>query len=220
MTDREQDFEQQPGPQWRMKISREREIYAEPMLDAENIRREFGCSRSKAYEHLHAALAHFGIVPEAGKQLRIRWSLWQRYKESRIPWARAATGSPSVDTIWYAHFFESGVRRQVSTHCTDLKAAELKLRQLERDGADPAHAASQNASLSAALRLLIDRRTEEAIAGRRSHETVAFYRRKAGHLTRIFEYPTGQTFQPFLLKDLQPSPRGQLHLSPAIGSGE
>ena len=107
--------------------------------------------------------------------------------------------------IWYAHFFESGVRRQVSTHCTDLKAAELKLRQLERDGADPAHAASQNASLSAALRLLIDRRTEEAIAGRRSHETVAFYRRKAGHLTRVFEYPTGQTFQPFLLRDLQPT---------------
>ena len=79
MTDRERDFEKQFGLDWRMKISREREIYAEPMLDAENIRREFGCSRAKAYEHLHAALAHFGIVPEAGKQLRIRWSIWQRY---------------------------------------------------------------------------------------------------------------------------------------------
>jgi len=89
MTERDQDFEQQLGPHWRMKISREREIYAEPMLDAENIRREFGYSRSKAYEHLHAALAHFGTVPDPGKQLRIRWSLWQRYKDARIPWARA-----------------------------------------------------------------------------------------------------------------------------------
>jgi hypothetical protein len=96
MTDREQDLGQL-GPHWRMKISREREIYAEAMLDAENIRREFGCSRSKAYEHLHAALAHFGIVPEPGKQLRIRWSIWQRYKQSRIPWARADIGSPNVD---------------------------------------------------------------------------------------------------------------------------
>ena len=96
MTDRERDFEKQFGLDWRMRISREREIYAEPMLDAENIRREFGCSRAKAYEHLHAALAHFGIVPEAGKQLRIRWSIWQRYKQSRIPWARVDIGSPSA----------------------------------------------------------------------------------------------------------------------------
>ena len=106
--------------------------------------------------------------------------------------------------IWYAHFFHNGVRRQVSTHCTDLKAAELKLRQLERDGADPAHVAAQKASLSDALQLLIQRRTEEAAAGRRSHETVAFYKRKAGHLTRIFEHSRGDAYQPFPLKALQP----------------
>ncbi len=58
------ELEQQFGPLWRMKISRERELYAEPMLDAENIRREFGCSSSKAYEYLHAALADGGIEPE------------------------------------------------------------------------------------------------------------------------------------------------------------
>jgi len=53
--------------------------------------------------------------------------------------------------VWYAHVYESGIRRQVSTRCTDFKAAELALRHLERDLADPAHAAAQKASLSDAL---------------------------------------------------------------------
>jgi hypothetical protein len=104
--------------------------------------------------------------------------------------------------VWYAHFFENGVRRLLSTHCTDLKAANLKLREFERDGANPAHAATQKASLTDALRLLLQRRTEEAIAGRKSHETVAFYKRKAGHLTRLFEDSAEAGYQPFLLKDL------------------
>ena len=43
--------------------------------------------------------------------------------------------------VWYAHVYENSTRRQVSTRCTDLKAAELALRQLERDSADPAGAA-------------------------------------------------------------------------------
>jgi site-specific recombinase XerD len=92
---------------------------------------------------------------------------------------------------------------QVSTRCTDLKAAELALRQLERDLADPAHAAAQKASLSDALKLLLERRSEDATAGRRSHETVAFYRRKAGHLTRIFEYLDDGKYAPFLLAGLR-----------------
>lgn len=104
--------------------------------------------------------------------------------------------------VWHAHFYENGVRRFVSTHCTDLKAAELKLRQLERNGANPAHAATQRASLTDALHLLVQRRTEEATAGRKSHETVAFYKCKAGHLTRLFEHSTEGGYQPFLLKDL------------------
>src|SRR5678809_279838 len=45
--------------------------------------------------------------------------------------------------VWYAHVYENGIRRQVSTRCTDVKAAELALRQLERDLADPAHAAAK-----------------------------------------------------------------------------
>lgn len=90
-------YERQFGPDWGMRISRERDLYAEPMLDADNIRREFGCSRSKAYEYLHAALSYFNIRLEPGMQLRIRWSTWQRYKESRIPWARTHTVSPSAE---------------------------------------------------------------------------------------------------------------------------
>jgi integrase len=104
--------------------------------------------------------------------------------------------------VWHAYFYENGVRRLLSTRCTDLKGAELKLRQFERDGANPAHAATQKASLTDALRLLLQRRTEEATAGRKSHETVAFYKRKAGHLTRLFEHSTETGYQPFLLKEL------------------
>jgi len=106
-------------------------------------------------------------------------------------------------SVWYAYVYENGARRQVSTRCTDLKAAELSLRQLERDFADPAHAAAQKATLSDALKLLLDRRTEEATVGRRSHETVAFYRRKAGHLTRIFEHLDDGKYAPFLLAGLR-----------------
>src|SRR5262249_46020064 len=102
-----------------------------------------------------------------------------------------------------AHVYENGIRRQVSTRCTDLKAAELALRLLERDVADPAHAAAKKASLSDALKLLLERRTEEATAGRRSHEPVAFYRRKAGHLTPIFEYLDDGKYAPFLLTTLR-----------------
>ena len=106
-------------------------------------------------------------------------------------------------SVWYAYVYENGARRQVSTRCTDLKAAELSLRQLERDFADPAHAAAQKASLSDALKLLLDRRAEEATAGRRSHETVAFYRRKAGHLTRVFEHTDDGEYVPYLLAGLR-----------------
>jgi hypothetical protein len=42
---------------------------------------------------------------------------------------------------------------------------------LERDLADPAHASAQKASLCDARKLLLERRTEEATAGRRRHET-------------------------------------------------
>jgi hypothetical protein len=46
------------------------------------------------------------------------------------------------------------------------------------------------------------RRTEEATAGRKSHETVTFYRRKAGQLTRLFEHSAEGAYRPFLLKEL------------------
>ena len=92
----------------------------------------------------------------------------------------------------YVQVYESRIRRQVSTRCTDLKGAELALRHFERDLADPANAAAKKASLSDALKLLLERRTEEATAGRRSHETVAFYRRKACLLTRMVERVYGR----------------------------
>lgn len=79
---------------------------------------------------------------------------------------------------WYATFYEDGQRVQRSTKCTDKKAAETIARQWERDGADPDAAVRRTATLTDALKLLIDDRQEQATAGRRSQQTVEFYRRR------------------------------------------
>ncbi len=105
--------------------------------------------------------------------------------------------------VWYAQVYENGRRVQRSTHCHDRRAAELCARQLERDAADPAHAAAAKASLSDALQLLLSRRREEAGAGRRSFETVHFYETKAGHLVRVLETAADGSYAPFPLASLQ-----------------
>ena len=104
---------------------------------------------------------------------------------------------------WYATFYEDGQRVQRSTKCTDKKAAETVARRWERDGADPDAAVRRTATLTDALKLLIDDRQEQATAGRRSQQTVEFYRRKVGHLTRVFEHDDAERYTPKLLATLK-----------------
>ncbi len=90
-------------------------------------------------------------------------------------------------SVWWGLGPVPGSRRRVrrSTGCRDRAAAEATVRRWERESADPAHAAQAAATLADALRLLIDRREEEALAGRKSPSTVSFYRSKCGHLARV-----------------------------------
>ena len=105
--------------------------------------------------------------------------------------------------VWYAQVYENGVRVQRTTRCHDRRAAELRARQLERDAADPAHAAAAKATLSDALQLLLAQRREQAVAGRRSFETAHFYETKAGHLVRVLETAQDGSYVPFPLAGLQ-----------------
>jgi integrase len=91
--------------------------------------------------------------------------------------------------IWIGVYYErDGTRRIRSTKTHDRTAAEIVLKQWERDAADPADAAARKATMSHVLELLIRRRTEEVQAGKKSPDTVEFYRAKAGHVLRVFEY--------------------------------
>jgi integrase len=84
--------------------------------------------------------------------------------------------------VWYAWCFDTDGRRiQRSTRCRDWKAAEAVLRELERRAADPTYAASYQATLAEALRLLVrDRKLKGRAEG-----TLDCYQVKAGHLLRI-----------------------------------
>jgi len=104
---------------------------------------------------------------------------------------------------WYATFYENGVRVQRTTKCLDRKAAEHVARQWERDAADPESAVLLAATLSDALQLLLTTRSEEVNAGRRSAGTLAFYRTKCGHLTRVFEHDEHDAFTGFRLAALK-----------------
>jgi integrase len=90
-----------------------------------------------------------------------------------------------VHCFFYDH---NGKRVKKSTRCTDKKAAETRAREWERDAADPDSARKKRATLEDALTLLIKDREEQAKAGKRSPDTVLFYRRKAGQLLRYFEH--------------------------------
>jgi integrase len=103
--------------------------------------------------------------------------------------------------IYYADLRAVGGTRR-STRCSDRKAAEAVAKQWERDAADPDHAATSKATLSHALKLLIDTREAQAKAGRKSTATVSFYRAKAGHWTRLLETNGAGTYHPFPLAKL------------------
>ncbi len=93
--------------------------------------------------------------------------------------------------IWYGQYYgAAGERIQRSTQCHDYRAAERKVRDWERyadSAADPA----ATATMSDALSLMVESREAEARAGKLSDSTVRFYREKAGHILRVFEYPCG-----------------------------
>lgn len=110
--------------------------------------------------------------------------------------------------IWYTHVYayENGERRrvQVSTRCTDRTAAQAVDRQLQRDAADPDHAAAHRATMSRAVERLLEHRQELVDAGRRSNETISFYRTKLGHWIRLLEGdPEAGTYKPFRLAGLR-----------------
>jgi len=107
--------------------------------------------------------------------------------------------------VWHGWFYEHGKRVIRTTRCRDRAAAEAVARQWERDAADPDHAAARTATLTSALQLLLTRDAEEVLAGRRSPDTVAFHRSKAGHLVRLFETDAEGRHVPFPLATLRPA---------------
>jgi integrase len=104
--------------------------------------------------------------------------------------------------VWYADIRVGGKRQKRSTRCTDKKAAEAVARQWERDAADPDHAATSKATLTAALNLLLRDREAQAKVGRKSASTASFYKAKAGHWTRLLETNSAGTYTPFPLAKL------------------
>jgi integrase len=105
--------------------------------------------------------------------------------------------------VWYADIRVGGKRLKRSTRCTDKKAAEAVARQWERDAADPDHAATSKATLTAALNLLLKDRETQAKVGRKSASTAAFYKAKAGHWTRVLETNSADNYTAFPLAQLQ-----------------
>lgn len=77
---------------------------------------------------------------------------------------------------------QTGGTRRVSTKCTNPAAAQRRADQLELEALDPDSAAQAKATLGDALDLLIVDRESQAKGGKRSTETVDFYRKKSGVL--------------------------------------
>jgi integrase len=105
--------------------------------------------------------------------------------------------------VWYGWFYERGRRVVRTTKCRDRAAAERVARDWERDASDPDHAAARTATLSGALKHLLTRDEEEVKAGRRSADTTAFHKTKAGHLVRVFEVQPDGSRVPFPLAALR-----------------
>lgn len=107
--------------------------------------------------------------------------------------------------VYHCYVYDQhGERHKRSTHCHDKEAAERVARQLERDFADPDHAAARKATITQALQLLLSTRAEQVRAGRRSEATVKFYQDKAGHWVRLLEHNQAGEYRPFLLARLRP----------------
>lgn len=98
---------------------------------------------------------------------------------------------------WHCTFYDTvGARVRRSTRCRDRKAAEARAREWERDAADPDHAAARDATLTDALGLFLEHFEGEVHAKKRSPETLAAYRKQAGHLVRVLETDDEGTWRP------------------------
>ncbi len=106
--------------------------------------------------------------------------------------------------IWYSQFYDAaGARIQRSTRCHDKKAAETLARNWEREAADPDYARAAKATLSDAIGLLLVDCEELVRAGKRSPETLSFYKTKAGHLIRLLETSSSGQYVPLSLTALR-----------------
>ena len=103
--------------------------------------------------------------------------------------------------VWHGWYYQDGERVQRTTRCTDRRAAEAVVREWEREASDPNHAGSTRALMRDALALVVRRAQEDAAAGKRSADTVSYYQRVTGTLSRLFE-PDGE---PFRLAKLRPA---------------
>lgn len=83
--------------------------------------------------------------------------------------------------VWWVRWTENGITQRRSTKCQDKVAAQLSLKRLEREHADPDHAAANQATVtSAATRFLKELRREHPSAG-----TINMYECKTGHVVRL-----------------------------------
>lgn len=127
-------------------------------------------------------------------------------REQRL---RAELGLFRRGRTWYTHVrvWEadgSHRRDQVSTRCSDIEAAASVARQLQRDAADPDHAAERTATLSQAVALTIAHVEELVAAGRRVTDTLDCYKKHFGHWIRLLEGdPEAHTYRPFKLSALR-----------------
>jgi len=90
--------------------------------------------------------------------------------------------------IWHVRITIGGERYERSTGLADRKAAEARAREIERDLADPERArraAREATTLQAVVDLASARYARDAASGRRSDDTVAFYKRKWGQVLRV-----------------------------------
>jgi hypothetical protein len=101
-------------------------------------------------------------------------------------------------TWWCSYYDCDGHRIRESTRCSDRKA-ETYAQEREREAANPEQARANKATLGKAVANLIEKRQEEARAGKRSTATAQFYRVKAGHLVRVFERDASGNTVPFRL---------------------
>jgi len=102
----------------------------------------------------------------------------------------------SLHPVWIGWFFDPELGKHVyrSTRVTSRRAAARIRKQWEDEAAEPDHAAARGKVLLDAVELLLEKRQEEAKAGRKADATLDFYTEKTGHWLRILgeQFPLAQ----------------------------